>query len=129
MNPFLRALTALAAALLGGALSAQPVVIHEIHHSPDVKQEPVEFIELHNRSRNTVDLTGVTLSGQDALTGVRLTFGRDVIMRPGEYAVAVSDPDAFRRRYGDDAAKKEGDIKKQAALEARKAARTSRKSC
>jgi hypothetical protein len=40
------------------ATSVAQVVINEIHYDPDIKTEPVEFIELHNPSPTTVDLSG-----------------------------------------------------------------------
>src|ERR1041384_7145061 len=45
------------------------MVINEIHYDPDVKTEPVEFIELFNAGSNTVDLSGWQLS-----EGVSFTF-------------------------------------------------------
>ena len=50
---------AVPALLLSILFTAQgQLVINEIHHSPDVKTEHVEFIELVNTNWVAVDLTG-----------------------------------------------------------------------
>ena len=43
-------------------LSNGPIVINELHVDPDVKTEPVEFIELYNAGASTVNLSGWNFS-------------------------------------------------------------------
>ena len=57
-----------------------PVVINELHHSPDPKQQRVEFIELFNRGPAVLDLAGWRLSG-----GVKFTFPTNTPFAPGTY--------------------------------------------
>ena len=90
---------ALCTLLLSGCATvlaaAGPVVINEIHHSPDPKQERVEFIELYNRGTNSVDLGNWKLSG-----GVKLTIPTNTVMAVGSYLVLAEDPAALKAKYG-----------------------------
>lgn len=71
------------------------VIINEIHHSPDVKTEKVEFVELYNRSTNAVDLSGWRLSD-----GVEFVFAPGVVVAPGGYVVVAQDPVALKQKFG-----------------------------
>jgi len=70
------------------------VVIHEIHYDPDVKTEPVEFIELHNNGLAT------DLSGWSFDQGIDYTFPAGTIMAPGSYLVVAEDPAALQTKFG-----------------------------
>lgn len=79
----------------GSSSSAFPVVINEIHHSPQVKNLRSEFIELYNRSDEAVDLSGWLLDG-----GVRYLFPQEAII-PGEQAIVIAqDPSIALQLWG-----------------------------
>ncbi len=82
--------------LAGGNLALASVVISEVHYhppTPDGKQ--LEFVELHNPTGATVDLTGWQLR-----QGIEFTFPDGTTMAPGAYAVVARNRDALRERYG-----------------------------
>lgn len=82
--------------LCASALAADgPVVINEIHHSPEPRQERVEFVEFYNRGTNAVDLTNWKLSG-----GVKFTFPTNTVMAVGSYLVVAEQPAALAAKYG-----------------------------
>ncbi len=70
------------------------VVINELHPSPDIKQERVEFIELHNAGAHTVDLSGWRISG-----GVEFGFGSGVQIPAGGFLVIGADPASLARKF------------------------------
>jgi hypothetical protein len=72
-----------------------PVVINEIHYNPAVKTEPVEFIELYNRSTQTVDLAYWTLDG-----GIQFYFAPGLSIPAGGFVVIAEDPAALRAKFG-----------------------------
>ena len=72
-----------------------PLVINEIHHSPDVKQERVAFIELFNRGSVALDLTGWTFDA-----GVNFTFPAGAQVAAGGYVVVAGDPAAVTAKFG-----------------------------
>jgi hypothetical protein len=78
-----------------GLAANSQVVINEIHHSPDPKQERVEFVELYNRGTNAVDLGNWKLSG-----GVKFTIPTNTVMAVGGYLVLAEDPAALKAKYG-----------------------------
>jgi len=71
------------------------IVINEIHPAPDVKQERVEFIELHNAGPGAVDLSGWRLS-----SGVEFTFPPGTVVSAGGFVVAAENPEALARKFG-----------------------------
>lgn len=71
------------------------IVINEIHHDPDVKTEPVEFIELHNTAAAAVDLSGWSLS--DAISHV---FPDGTLIAAGGYLVVAQNPQALLTKFG-----------------------------
>ncbi|MBL9175053.1 MAG: lamin tail domain-containing protein [Verrucomicrobiales bacterium] len=87
---------ACAVLFLGIGLAAQgsAVVINEIHHSPDIKQERVEFVELFNPGPETATLTGWRL--EDA---VSYSFPAGVSLSPGQFLVVAGDPAAVERKF------------------------------
>src|SRR5438094_10391286 len=72
------------------------IVINEIHYNPDVKTEPVEFIELLNAGSNTVDLAGWYFSD-----GVKFAFPPGTMLAPGVYQVISENPVALQGIFGD----------------------------
>ncbi len=77
-----------------GRLQAQ-VVINEIHPAPDVDQERVEFVELHNRGPSAVDIGGWVLGG-----GIDFTFPAGATIPAGGHAVAAENPAALAAKFG-----------------------------
>jgi len=72
-----------------------PIVINELHVNPDVKTEPVEFVELYNNSPNqTIDLSGWYFSD-----GINYTIPDGVTLAPGQYLVIAQDPAAVRAKF------------------------------
>jgi hypothetical protein len=85
------------AVFLGLPACAQ-VVINEIHYDPDIKIEPVEFIELHNSGSASVDLSGWEFSA-----GINYRFAAGTSLPPDGYLVVTQDRAAFQARFGVDA--------------------------
>jgi hypothetical protein len=71
------------------------IVINEIHHNPDVKTEPVEFVELANAGSSTVDLSGWYFSD-----GVNFTFPAGTSLPAGGYVVVAQNPAAVLSKFG-----------------------------
>ncbi|MEN9678735.1 MAG: hypothetical protein RIS76_4631 [Verrucomicrobiota bacterium] len=70
------------------------VVINEIHPSPDVKQQPVEFVELFNTGPNAVELSGWRFDD-----GIFFTFPAGTRMEPGQFLVVAGDPAAVAAKF------------------------------
>jgi hypothetical protein len=79
----------------GGGAAVAKVLINEIHHSPDVKTDRVEFIELHNSGPEAVSLSGWRLA--DA---VQFAFPGGASIGPGGFLVVAQDPASVLRKYG-----------------------------
>lgn len=71
------------------------VILNELHPSPDIKQERVEFIELHNTGAQSVNLSGWQIAG-----GVRFEFGPGVQIPAGGFLVVAADPPALAGKFG-----------------------------
>ncbi|HON07514.1 MAG TPA: lamin tail domain-containing protein, partial [Verrucomicrobiota bacterium] len=71
------------------------LIINEIHYNPDVKTEQVEFIELYNKSTNTVNIGGWYFSD-----GVQYTFPSGTTIAPRGYVVIAQNPTALKTKYG-----------------------------
>ena len=83
--------------ILGLALCAPisaGVVINEIHPSPDVKQQPVEFVELFNPGPDPVSLSGWRFDD-----GIFFTFPAGTRMEPGQFLVVAGDPAAVSAKF------------------------------
>ncbi len=76
-------------------LSNGPIVINELHVDPDIKTEPVEFIELYNAGPTTVDLSGWYFSN-----GVSYTFSNGTQLQASHYLVVSENPAAVQSKYG-----------------------------
>ncbi len=73
--------------------------ITEIMYNP-VRSETVdgdfyEFLEFKNTGNETIDLSGVSVSG-----AVEYTFAEGAVLSPGEFLLLVSSMDHFMERYG-----------------------------
>lgn len=83
-------------ALAAGWQTARPdVVINEIHSSPLVKQERVEFVELHNTGPGEADVGGWRLTG-----GVDFTIPAGTRIPANAYLVLAQDPAVLGARLG-----------------------------
>jgi hypothetical protein len=91
--------------VVGNPASSSNLVISEIHYHPLAPQtaaeqgyldEDFEFIELQNISAQTIQLTGVSLSG-----GVTFNFNGSAVttLAPGARVLVVSNGPAFNARY------------------------------
>src|SRR6266516_108273 len=97
-NPYFRGLrlgfiVCLTCATLTRAGAA--IVINEIHYNPDVKTEPVEFIELLNAGSNTVDLAGWYFSN-----GIQFACPPGTVLAPGGFLVVAENPSALQGKFG-----------------------------
>ena len=75
--------------------AASAVVINEIHCDPDVKTDPLEFIELHNRTTKDVDI-----SGWNFRSGITFQFAPGTILPAGGYIAVAQSPERIRAKYG-----------------------------
>lgn len=71
------------------------IVLNEIHYDPDVKTEPVEFIELFNAGGSAVDLSGWRFSA-----GVDFTFPPGTYLAPSGFLVVAQNPAALQSKFG-----------------------------
>ena len=70
------------------------MLINEIHLDPDVKTEPVEFIELYNDGDQAIDLSGWHFSD-----GVDYTFPLGTLAPARGYVVVAENPTALQTKY------------------------------
>jgi hypothetical protein len=71
------------------------MIINEILTNPVLKEEPLELIELYNRSSATVDLSQWTLTG-----AVDFYFSPGTKVAPGGYVVIAQHPAMLQARLG-----------------------------
>ena len=72
----------------------QDLVINEIfYHPPEDRRG--EFIELHNRGGETIDLSGFRFD-----KGIDYTFEEGVELAPGGYLVVAEDPASLAGTHG-----------------------------
>ncbi|MBN2473869.1 MAG: lamin tail domain-containing protein [Pirellulales bacterium] len=71
------------------------IVINELHVRPDVKTEPVEYLELVNTSGVEIDLSGWYFSD-----GIGYTFPAGTAVAPGGYVVVAQNPTAAQAKFG-----------------------------
>ena len=71
------------------------IVINEIHHSPDIKTELVEFIELYNAGTNSADLSGWYFS-----SAIDFSFPEGTAMAANAYLVVAQSPVAYQKKFG-----------------------------
>lgn len=77
---------------------ARDVVINEVHFAPPAGES--EWVELFNRSDQSVDLNGWTVSDEDSLSAKRMTI-EPFPFAPGEYVVIAADPARFAQTFPD----------------------------
>jgi len=70
------------------------VVINEIHSDPDVKTELVEYVELHNISGQSVDLSGWYFSDV-----IFFTFDQGASLPAGGYVIVCQSPSEVRAKW------------------------------
>ena len=70
------------------------IVINEIHYNPDVKTEPVEFVELYNTGPGAVNLAGWRFSD-----GLNFTFPATNVAAGG-FVVVAQNLAAFQTKFG-----------------------------
>ena len=75
--------------------SMAQIVINEIHYSPDVKTELVEFIELYNAGNAPVNL-----SGWQRTNAVAFTIPNGTTLAADEYLVVAANPAAVAAKFG-----------------------------
>ena len=80
--------------IVGVAANATHLSIAELHYHP-AADEALEFLELINRSSETIDLTGVHFTA-----GVTFTFPDGMLLAPGARTLVVRDRAAFELHYG-----------------------------
>jgi hypothetical protein len=76
-------------------IPAATLIINEIHFDPDVKTEPVEFIELFNYGNQPIDV-----SGWHFTDGIQYTFPLGTVAGPRSYLVVAENPAAVQTKYG-----------------------------
>ena len=86
------------------------IVISEILPSnrtyPNAEGQHLDFIEVHNLSENSVDISGFMLS--DDLASIGYTFPDGTVLPPYGYAVCWCNPDSEDDRYGSFGISREG---------------------
>lgn len=70
-------------------------MINEIHYDPPAKNEPAEFVEIHNPGPAALNLGGWSLSG-----GIDYTFPAGTTIPAAGYLVAAQDPGWVSGRWG-----------------------------
>ncbi len=85
--PILAAVLWLLCVRMAWGQATATVVINELHTDPDVKTEPVEFVELYNCGAEAVDLSNWCF-----VNGIFYVFPEGVTLGPGEYLVVAQDP-------------------------------------
>jgi len=98
MQPALPLLISCLAVELAFWSTRADVVLNEIHHSPDVKTEPVECLELHNSGTTDVDLSGWAFTA-----GIDYVIPSGTTLPAGGYLVVAQDPSALKSKFGVDA--------------------------
>lgn len=69
----------------------------ELAQIPGLTDADFDFLELHNRGKHAVDLSGYRIDD-----GIRFTFPPGSTITSGAYLVLASNTIAFRLRYGDE---------------------------
>ncbi|HLU49102.1 MAG TPA: lamin tail domain-containing protein, partial [Planctomycetota bacterium] len=72
----------------------EDVVLNEIHYHPIEREDELEWIEIHNRSQRTIDLSGFSLEG-----AFNDSFADGTLLGPQGYLVVARDPVAVRDAY------------------------------
>ena len=90
--------------------SGSQIILSEILPSnrtcPDPNGQHLDFIEVHNLSASSVDISGFMLS--DDLTSIGYTFPSGTVLAPYGYAVCWCSPDSGDDRYANFGISREG---------------------
>lgn len=90
-----RLLFVILAGIWCASLAAQgTVVINEIHSSPEIRQEQVEFVELFNAGSGEQDISSWRLS-----SAVDFVVPAGTRMAPGGFVVIAANPSAVQAKY------------------------------
>ncbi len=73
------------------------IIINEIMYHPPNDLDNLQYIELFNRGRGTVDISGWSFT-----KGIKYTFPKGTKVAPGFYVVICRELAAFRSTYGRD---------------------------
>ena len=76
-------------------LLAARVLINEVHYDPDVKTEPVEFVELYNAGDQDADLSGWSL-----VDGIEYVIPPGTTIPTAGYVIIAQDPTAVQQKFG-----------------------------
>ncbi|MEA3367855.1 MAG: lamin tail domain-containing protein, partial [Planctomycetota bacterium] len=71
------------------------VIINEIHVDPDVKTEPVEYVEIYNRTADPIDVSGWFFSD-----GIEYAFPGSTTLPGYGYLVVAEDTSAVAAKFG-----------------------------
>jgi len=71
------------------------IVINEMHVDPDVKTQPVEYVELYNAGTTSANLSGWYFSD-----GISYVFPQGTYLPAGGYLVVAENPPAVAGKYG-----------------------------
>ena len=71
------------------------IVINEIMYHPFSERREDEYVELYNRSRSPVDLSGWAFT-----KGIEIVFPQGTILAPDGYLVVAEDSQALKAKYG-----------------------------
>src|SRR5690606_26022807 len=82
--------------IVGAAADATNLAIAELYYHPTAN-EALEFVELVNRSNETIDLTGVSFAA-----GITFDFADNQLLALGARLLVVRDLAAFQAHYGAD---------------------------
>src|SRR5260370_35560823 len=75
------------------------IVINEIMYHPPRELEDLQYVELYNRGKSSVDLSGWSFS-----KGIKYVFPKSTRLDAGEYLVVCRNVKAFAGNYGRKAA-------------------------
>jgi len=75
--------------------SGAAVVINELNFDHDVKTDPLEFVELHNRTTEDVNISNWYFR-----SGITYQFPANTTLPAGGYIAVAQNPDRIRAKYG-----------------------------
>ena len=71
------------------------IIINEIMYHPPLELEDLQYVELYNRGKTTVDLSGWTFT-----KGIKYEFPKSTKLNAGQYLVVCRNVKAFAGNYG-----------------------------
>src|SRR5438045_639429 len=85
----------LASAVFTLRADEKDIVINEIMYHPPLELEDLQYVELYNRGKTSVDLSGWSFS-----KGINYVFPKSTRLEVGEYLVVCHNVKAFAGNYG-----------------------------